>query len=325
MNNMNRMRIQVVRLLVLLPLLVMAMNATAQDVYSRFYEALQGGDSAATATLMGEIRATGGQGAERYVAEYNYYIHRAMRYSGMMTSTVYPSEDGDELVDGEVYTLTDSTGAEAGYMYFATWWDYTLADSALATIDQGIALHRDRLDMRYGKTHLLRMLRRWDDFAACVHATLDRTAQNRCGWVFPDVDEVPMDTVIIKGVLDYERSLFEALQNSPDSATAMHRNALLRGIAGHMLRLYPKDVYSLNFMAVTYQIEGDRQNALKWLLQAEKASPKDALVLTNIADTYHNLGNTKKERKYLKKIIALGDEEFSERARQYLDELDNKQ
>lgn len=308
------------RLFVTILLVVLCYFASAQTVYDRFYRAVQEGDSAGMVTTIAEIRASGDQSAERYIAEYNYYVNNALLFSGMTSSTVYPGED--EHVVGDIMTLTDSTGELAGYMYFIENWDDDIADSAIAVIGKGIELHPDRLDMHYGKIHLLRQLRRWNAYADAIHGTLDYAAKHRKTLVFPD-GGASIDTILIEGILDYERDLFEAVQNAPDSLTFISRIGLLRGIAEHMLKLYPDDVYSLNVMAITYQIIDDRDNALKWLLKAEKVDPTDVIVLSNIADTYHNLGDYKNERKYLQKLIKFGDEETVEKAKEYLKELDN--
>ena len=310
------------RIFIIALLSAMCGFATAQGVYDRFYEAVNEGDSAGMAAAISEIRASGDQSAERYVAEYNFYVNNALLFSGMTSSTVYPDEN--EHVVGDIMTLTDSTGEVAGYMYFIENWDEAIADSGIAVINKGIALYPDRLDMHYGKIHLLRKLRWWNAYADAIHATLDYAEKHRKTMVFPN-GGAPIDTILVEGILDYERNLFEAIQNSPDSATFVSRIEMLRGIAEHMLHLFPTDVYSMNIMAVTYQLVEDRQNSLKWLLSAEKVAPKDAIVLSNIADTYHILGDYKNERKYLEKIIKYDDGEYAERAKDYLKELDEKQ
>ena len=294
--------------------------ASAQSIYERFYEALQNDDSAGIASAIGEMRASGDQSAERHIAEYNYYVTKALLYSGMVTTTEYP--DASVHVNGDIYTMSDSTGETAGYMYFAEEWDDAMADSGIAVIAKGIGLHPDRLDMHYGKIHFLRQLRRWNDYADAIHSTLDYVSKHRKTLVFPD-GGAPIDTILIEGILDYERDLFGAIQDAPDSMTFVSRMGLLRGIAEHMLRIYPDDVYSMNIMAVTHQLVKDRENTLKWLLKAEKVNPNDVIVLNNIADTYHMLGDKKNERKYLQKMIKYGDEETVEKAKQYLEELDN--
>lgn len=308
------------RLILFALLLSICRLASGQDVYSRFYDALEGKDSAALEETIREIRATGGQSAERYIAEYNYYVNTSLAYSGMVTTTEYP--DSNVQVMGNVFTLQDSTGNPAGYMYFANNWDSARVDSALRVISRGIALYPDRLDMRYGKIHYLRQLGRWQPFADEIHATIDRSAQTGGHWIFPDNDESP-DSILIYGVLDYQRSLFEALQDETDSLAKLSHIMLLRGIAEHMLQRYPKDIFNMNIMAISYQVLEDHKNALKWFKKAEKNNPKDIIVLSNLADTYHILGKTRKERKYLKKIIKYGDAEAIWHAQNNLKELNN--
>lgn len=286
-------------------------------LYKEFYNSMD--DKEAMSKVVERIRLSGDRSADRYVAEFNYYVNTALVHSGLTTSTKYPSPN--EKVEGEIYTLSDSTGAVAGFMYFTQIWDTLKADSALAVIDQGIALYPDRLDMRYGKIHFCGELCRWQAFADAIHATLDHSASINHKWVFPDVDE-PADSVLVKGMLDYESRIFDAAVNARDSVTAMANMALFKGVVEHMLRLYPDDLYNLNLMAVSHQFSGNHAEALSWLLKAEKVSPRDGVVLSNIADTYHLLGDVANERLYLQKMLECGDAELQARARQFLDELD---
>ena len=168
------------------------------------------------AEVIGEIRASGDQSAERYIAEYNFYVNNALLFSGMTSSTVYPDEN--EHVVGDIMTLTDSTGEVAGYMYFIENWDEDIADSGITIINKGISLYPDRLDMRYGKIHLLRKLHWWNAYADAIHATLDYAEKHRKTMIFANGD-TPIDTILIEGILNYEGSLFEAIQDSPDSLT----------------------------------------------------------------------------------------------------------
>lgn len=292
-------------------------SCSTKALYKDFYKSTD--DKEAMAKSLERIRHSGDQSADRYIAEYNYYVNTALIHSGLTTSKQYPSPN--EKVEGEIYTLTDSTGTVAGYMYVTQIWDTLKADSALAVIDQGIALYPDRLDMRYGKIHFCGELGRWQAFADAIHATLDHSVAIGKRWIFPDTDD-PVDTILIGGMLDYESRLFDATANARDSVTATTNLALFKGVVEHMLQLYPDNLYNLNFMAVSHQLTGNHAEALTWLLKAEKADPGDGVVLSNIADTYHILGDTANERRYLQKMIEVGDAELQARARHYLDELD---
>ena len=291
--------------------------AAAQDPYEQFYDAVHEGDTTAMTASILKIRNMNEQTAERYVAEYNYYYHLSTTQSGVVTSVEPPSEtDG---VQGDVYTLTDSTGAVAGYMYYAQRWDFARVDSALDVISRGIALFPDRLDMWYGKIHLLQELCRWDIFADEIHALLDRTTQNKLQWQWPN-NNAPIEEVITGGIFDYEKALFMAAINDEDGDNLRQKILLLRVIAVDLYQHFPKYVQNINVIAATYQVLEDRNEALTWLLKAEKAAPHDGVVLSNIADTYYMLGDSKNERKYLKKIIKYGTPEEKERAKSFLKE-----
>ncbi len=293
------------------------MLAAAQDPYEQFYDALHKGDTTAMKASMLKIRNMNEQTAERYVAEYNYYYNLSKTQSGVVTSVDPPSEaDG---VQGEVYTLTDSTGAVYGYMYYAQRWDFARVDSALDVISRGIALFPDRLDMWYGKIHLLQELCRWNVFADEIHALLDRTTQNKLQWQWPN-NNAPMEEVVTDGIFDYEKELFMAAVNDENADKMQQKILLLRGIAEDLYHHFPKFVQNINVIAATYQVLEDRSAALTWLLKAEKVAPHDGVVLSNIADTYYMLGDSKNERKYLKKVIKYGTPEEKERAKSFLKE-----
>ncbi len=275
----------------------------AQNVYDNFYKALHEKDSATVEQILSEIRYSNDQSAERYIAEYNYWVNKAHVSEGPILSTELP-----EGVDvSGVFTLTDSMGNIAGYMYGVEYYDSLLTDSALLIISEGIQRHPNRLDMRFGKIYLLGQSGRWQSYTDEILSTLEHSAKNNNAWKYPNVTE-SMDTILIYSILDYEKALYSALSKS-DTLTVQDTMKIhyMRSIAQRMLRLYPHDVFSLNIMAVTYHVMGQEDSALVWLLRAEKVNPRDALVLLNIADTYNRLGDRKKEKIYLKKATKYGD------------------
>ena len=275
----------------------------AQNVYDNFYKALHEKDSATVEQILSEIRYSNDQSAERYIAEYNYWVNKAHVSEGPILSTELP-----EGVDvSGVFTLTDSMGNIAGYMYGVQYYDSLLTDSALLIISEGIQRHPNRLDMRFGKIYLLGQSGRWQSYTDEILSTLEHSEKNNNAWKYPNVTE-SMDTILIYSILDYEKALYSALSKS-DTLTVQDTMKIhyMRSIAQRMLRLYPHDVFSLNIMAVTYHVMGQEDSALVWLLRAEKVNPRDALVLLNIADTYNRLGDRKKEKIYLKKATKYGD------------------
>ena len=304
-------------ILALLSAVMPLLPAMGQEVYDKFYDAIHEGDTVAMKEYMGQIRALNEQTAERYVAEYNYYYNKSKLFSGVFTSAEPPAKD--ELVQGEVYSFVDSTGALAGYMYFVERYDFQLVDSALDVISRGIARYPDRLDMRYGKIHFLQQLCRWDDFSNEILAALKHSSEIHHQWIYPNSTSTG-EEMITEAVFDYEKELFNAAQNAENTDEVSHKIELLRSIALQLYQQFPRYVENLNVVSITYQMVGEYSNALTWLLKAEKVSPKDGVILSNIADTYYFLGDKKNERKYLKKVVKYGNEEERERAKRFLEE-----
>lgn len=286
-------------------------NTEAQQKYDNFYKAMREKDSTALERILYEIRSGNDHSAERYIAEYNYWVNRAHISEGPVLSTELPEGEG---ISG-IYTLTDSNGNVSGYMYGLDYYDPQLTDTAIAVISEGIMRYPDRLDMRFGKIHLLGESGRWQPYTEEILSTLDRNKANEKAWVYPDVTE-SMDTVLIYSVLDYEKKILNSIS---DFKTPTAQDSLMflciRRIAQGMLQQYPKDVFSLNMMAATYHCMNQADSALIWLLKAEKANPKDALVLLNIADAYYRMGDRKKDKAYLKKAKKYGNEEIKEAVR----------
>ncbi len=285
--------------------------ADAQNVYDNFYKALRENDSATIEQTLSEIRYGNDQSAERYIAEYNYWVNKAHVSKGPILSTELP--EGIDV--SGVFTLTDSIGNVAGYMYGVEYYDSLLTDSALLIISEGILRYPDRLDMRFGKIYLLSQSGRWQSYTDEILSTLEHAEKNNNAWEYPNITE-SIDTILIYSIFDYEKTLYNALSNS-DTLTIQDtlKICYIRSIAQSMLRLYPQDVFSLNIMAATYHIMGQEDSALMWLLRAEEANPRDALVLLNIAEAYNRIGDKKKEEIYLKKAKKYGDKNIKEEIR----------
>ena len=91
--------------------------------------------------------------------------------------------------------------------------------------------------------------------------------------------------------------------------------------AQKQIELYPGYVYGYNYLAICYLAEGQFQEGLKYLLQAEIIAPNDCMVLENIGRTYMNMNNNQKAEEYFRKILEVGSEQDKVYAEYYLDML----
>lgn len=165
------------------------------------------------------------------------------------------------------------------------------SDSALACIDEAIAHYPVRLDLRFGKAYYLGMIGRWDAFADAIVATLDHSEAIGHRWQFPNYDG-DGEVLVLEGVLDYMVDLFSQIDN-PDRMTAADTAMALRlrRIAKRTAQLFPSNVQSLNFLAVSYTLLGDYEKALRYLQRAEAIDPTDPIIRQNIADLREKVGS----------------------------------
>jgi Tfp pilus assembly protein PilF len=80
-------------------------------------------------------------------------------------------------------------------------------------------------------------------------------------------------------------------------------------------------VVSLSNLAVSYIFETNYSKALDPLLKAEKKSPKDPIILANIAYVYLNLNDNKKAILYYEKVVRFGDGDVKRFAEEQLKKL----
>lgn len=256
---------------------------------------------------------------EMVVAEYNYYYNRARN------SSIAIQSDKSQFSRNDYMALTDSLGNEVGYMGEVVTFDSALVNKALDVINDGIFCYSNRLDMIFGKLHLLRETHRWDAYADELERVVSVSKEYEKRWEFPGA-EGDMARVFTEGVHDYEATLVYAVADHVGHFAAEDSLCMLalRRVAKSMNKVYPKDVVNLNFLAVSYSAMGMYAEALEPLRKAARLDKKDMIVLSNMADQYHNLGDYKQERKCLEKMIKHGDEDVKEYAR-YLLHLLNQQ
>lgn len=300
---------------IVLTVLLLWSVAYGQDVYESFYEALQNEDMVQMVSLIRQIQASGDNSPERYIAEFNYYYQVSDKSEGPIHLDPELPENEDVSV---WYALRDSLGNVSGYIYGLARYDQTLADSGIAIIDQGLELYPYRLDMCLGKIYALGTYKRWDAYYNEIMSMLDYTETHHDSWEYPFDDE-PLDNLIMNNVLSYEKKLIEQYEKRKESNV---RDVVImryiRDIATKMMQVYPGEKYFMNIMAVSFNMEEDYGNALEWLKMAESIDPDDEIVLLNIADTYYNLGNRAKDKKYLRKLLKSDDPDTRDYAKRML-------
>ncbi|MDD2984213.1 MAG: tetratricopeptide repeat protein [Crocinitomicaceae bacterium] len=279
--------------------------AFGQDFKSQFDAALQDSDTSMQRQILQQWEVQDPQNAELFTSYFNYYFYKA-RMEVVSLSSEQPNAESLEI--------KDSTGNVAGFLASNVVYDQATLKHGFDKIDEGIRLYPNRLDMRFGKIYGLGVAEDWESFTNEIVKTIQYSAinKNEWTWTFNEKREHG-EELLLSSVQNYQLTLYET-----------ENDALLpfmRTIANEILKLYPKSIESLSNLSITYLLTDDFDKAIEVLLRAEKISPKDGIVLGNIAQGYKLKGDIGMAKKYYKKMLKLDDENSVAFAKKQLEKL----
>jgi tetratricopeptide (TPR) repeat protein len=292
---------------ILLGCLVMASAAESQDFKKKFEGMIAEHDTAGVRTLLLKWNEQRPKDPELFIAWFNYYTRKSM----MEIVTLSKEEQA-----GENLVITDTGGNNVvGYMGSTQRYDSAVLQLGLDKIDTGISLYPNRLDMRFGKVYMLGEEEQYASYTNEIVKAINYGQQINNSWLWTDG----------KPQKDAQQFLLNTVQGYVSELYDKNDNSLLpyiRQIAEAVLKYYPDNVESLSDVAVTYLIPGDVDKALPYLLRAEKLSPKDVIVLGNIATTYTRKKDTADAKKYYNKMVEYGDSDQVEFAKEQIKSLE---
>lgn len=286
--------------------------ASAQNFKADFNRLISKKDTAAAAKVLADWKAAKPDDAELYVGYFNYYVQKS-KTEVIQLGDKPKGEDALRIMD------PDSTNrAPVGYMYGGVFYDPVVLDSGFAYVDAGIAKFPTRLDMRFGKIYMLGETQNYESFTREIIKTIDFSATIENKWTWTNNEPLGNDAekTMLTSIHDYVVQLY----NTEDDSLLDN----MRRISEAVLKYYPKHVESLSNISITYMVSADFDKALTYLLRAEKAAPKDYIVLANIAHCYLEKGDTKKAIKYYELTAKYGDEPRKAYANEKLQELRKK-
>jgi tetratricopeptide (TPR) repeat protein len=292
--------------IVLFILVLLAGQSFAQNYKGEFYRLLKEEDTAAQQQLLQNWKQANPTDAELIVAFFNYYFNASRQ------EMVQLSDSGNE---NSSLAITDSAGAQVGYLTDDFDYDSALLQKAFQYIDKGINTYTTRLDMRFGKIYALGQIENYERFTNEIIRAIEMGNKLKGQWTWADNKKVEdPERFFLSNIQDYVVQLYNA---GDDQLNRM------RKIAQTVLRYFPKHVESLSNLAITYGLQGNYDKALESLLQAEKITPRDVIVLNNIATMYERKGDKLNAIKYFKLTAKLGGKETRDAAMEKLKELKN--
>lgn len=242
---------------------------------------------------------------ELFTSYFNYYVINAKKEVLSLTKS---QPKGESLV------LSDSLNNQAGYLGSQTYYDYDKIEKGMTKINQGIALHPNRLDMRFGKIYVLGMLGNWKEFTNEIITTIKHSSTNNNDWTWTNNKKrEDSKEFFLSSLQTYQMQLY----NTEDDALLVN----MRDIANEVLKYYPDNVESLSNLSITYLLTKEYDKGLEVLLKAEKINPKDTIVLANIAHAYKLKGDKKTSITYYEKMAKYGDEETKSYAQSQIEKL----
>lgn len=258
----------------------------AQDFQEIFKEQLKTNDTIGQLETLQKWELTKPKDAELFTSYFNYYFLKAKKEVVQIST---------EQGNNELFAITDSTQNAIAYLGPKIDYNVAILLQGIKKIDEGIALHPNRLDMRFGKIYALGELKDWKVFSEEIIKTVEYAKINKNEWLWTHNQPLPKAReTLLSAIQEYQTQLY----NVGDDALLIY----MQNIAKEVLRLSPNHIPSLSNLAIAYIIQKEYDKALKYLLRAEQLAPNDGIVLANIAKAYELEGDLLTSKVYYQKI-----------------------
>jgi len=292
-------------LITVLMLVGLLQSISAQDFKTQFKVLFNKQDIAGQEKLLQTWEKSNPEDPELYVSYFNFYINKSR--SETISLTTKP-------ISKESVTLTKENDEKAvAYIGSRVSFNKVDFDKGISYINKGIEKFPNRLDMRFGKVFALGQILDYKGFTNEIIKAIDYSDVNKNQWLWIDNKAVnEPKKFMLSAVQDYVAQLYDAGDENAEN---------IKIIAENVLKYYPDSVENLSNLAIFYMIKKDYDNALIFLLKAEKLAPTDFIVLNNIAFCYYNKKDKANAIKYYELVIKYGDEAAMSYARQKMKEL----
>ena len=279
-----------------------------QKWYDKYKKLLNDSDTVALKNCICRWEKAEPKSPDVIAAWYNYYIKRAMT-EVLNLSTVKP-------VDGTQYfeLQNDTTKETTGYLYGQTEYNDKLMQAAYAKIDEGIKEFPDRIDLPFGKVHMLLKQGLYDAALSELSKVIERSKANRNQWLWT------LNKPITDGkefLIDTMQGYFNQLLDIDDNKPAYKLNEM-------MLTAYPEDIRLRSNKASLLGMKGNYAEALPLFASIHKDAPEDDIVAFNLAMCYEKTSDKKNAISLYQQLINSKNTDIATAARQALRSLNGK-
>lgn len=290
-----------------LALATIGLNAQ-QKWYDKYKKLLNDSDTVALKDCICQWEKAEPKSPDVIAAWYNYYIKRAMT-EVLNLSTVKP-------VDGTQYfeLQNDTTKETTGYLYGQTEYNDKLMQAAYAKIDEGIKEFPDRIDLPFGKVHMLLKQGLYDDALSELSKVIERSKVNHNQWLW----------TLNKPITDGKEFLIDTMQDYFNQLIDIQDNKPAYELNEMMLAAYPEDIRIRSNKASLLGMKGNYAEALPLFASIHKDAPEDDIVAFNLAICYEKTGDKKNAIANYQPLANSKNADIATAARQALRSLKGK-
>lgn len=242
--------------------------------------------------------------AEMFIAWANFYFNKAQ------TNVLNLVQDPNATA--EVKTIDDTIPTVS--LNIENQINDSLALIAAGYLDAALALHPKRLDIHFGKAHILKSIRHYEAQAKALMNVLNLYNTDKKDWLWANGDKKEdMPVFLQDNIHSYISELFNAEQDD---------YVIL--LSQEMIRLFPKDVRFYSNAGSSLAIMKKYKASLEYFEKAYAVDKKDKVVLHNLAKVNEMAGDKKKAIFYYSEILKYGNEEDKQDAKMKIEELGKK-
>ena len=274
-----------------------------QTNYQKFKELYQKNDTIAVQKLLEDWEKA--PDAEFYVSAVNYYFNKSKKEVLTLDKSV-PKKEALEV--------KDDNGNVVAYLSSKDLFDTNLLQKTFKYFDEGISKFPDRLDIRFGKVYILGQIEDYENFSKEIVKTIQYSTKNKNNWLWSENEKLEGgEKEFLLSIQDYNNQIYDT---NDDSLLKY-----MKQINEEVLKYYPNHVESLSNLSIVSLISKNYDEALSYLLKAEKLAPEDYIVLNNIAFAYKLKNDKTNAIKYYNLVKKFGTEEAKTKAENELKKL----
>lgn len=288
-------------------LLLFALKIVSQDYYESFVSAIRDRNTAKENSILKAWDAAEPNNPDLFTSYFNHFIVQSKQNILMMGDNPPANQD--------VLSIHDSVKKNS-YLYDATLFKAEPFEKAMMYIDSGLKMYPRRLDMHFGKIHILGEAKDWNSFTKTILQTLNIAKKINNSWLWTKNSSLPEQDSIaffLGAIQDYQIMIYNT---GKDSLLKYMREIGLKTI-----EQFPTHIESYSNIGITYMILEENKKGLNYFLKGIELKPNDEITLSNIAQCYLRLKNTKKAIEYYQRAFDVGDKYTKQIATEKLLEL----